>query len=436
MGRRALSRADRLLLGIVLVTAVLGALITWLVLPPEKVGEGERLPSTFFNVASGTKAAYEVLERLNYPVGRLRHRIEPETLESSGTLFLLRPDVTLDRGEVAALLAWVKAGHALVVAPGPPKGPFFTRTPRGRKPAHPSAVRDRDEGSLLDEWFQFVEVPRKAEQVLDRLPLVRSTFPARAAREPLMAGIGELATDGCERFNPESPLAGLLEKMKPHAFWKDEAGIVGLWATLGEGTIVALADTYPLSNRGLSDADNGLLMANLARQLSSRYGGQITFDEFHLGFPEQDYSAVAMAKLVLVGPWRWAVVQAIFVGLLALWGGAVRFGSPRDVTLRQRRRHREFAEAAGRLLNEAGATGVAAETLSRHYRERLCRLLELGPEAEDGRIAQAVRERSGQDVAALLQQARGATSAKVGRQKLLALTRQLHHLVETLDHGA
>jgi hypothetical protein len=226
-----------------------------------------------------------------------------------------------------------------------------------------------------------------------------------------LAGIGELWADGRERFKAQSPLAGPLEKLAPHVFWKDKAGIVGLWATLGQGTIVALADPYALSNLGLSDADNGLLAANLARELSSRYPGQITFDEFHLGFPQQDYSAVALAKLVLAGPWRWAVAQAIFVAVLALWARAVRFGSPRDVTLRRRRQHREFAEAAGRLL-------------------------EVRPDADDGRLAQAVRERSGQDVAALLQQARSATAAAVGRQKLLTLTRQLHHLVETLDHGA
>ena len=43
-----------------------------------------------------------MLERLNYPVGRLRHRIEPETLGATGTLFLLQPEVGLDRDEVAA----------------------------------------------------------------------------------------------------------------------------------------------------------------------------------------------------------------------------------------------------------------------------------------------------------------------------------------------
>ena len=44
MGQLALSRADRLLLGIVLVTAVFGALVTWLILPPEKVGANRKTP--------------------------------------------------------------------------------------------------------------------------------------------------------------------------------------------------------------------------------------------------------------------------------------------------------------------------------------------------------------------------------------------------------
>ena len=90
--------------------------------------------------------------------------------------------------------------------------------------------------------------------------------------------------DGPRRIPPKSPLAGPLEKLAPHVFWKDEQGIVGLWAKFGRGTIVALADTYPLSNVGLGDADNGLLLGNLARELSAHYPGQITFDEYHLGF--------------------------------------------------------------------------------------------------------------------------------------------------------
>jgi hypothetical protein len=435
MGRLALSRADRLLLGIVLVTAVLGALVTWLILPPEKLGAIQTLPSTFFNVAYGAKAAYQVLDRLEYPVDRLRRPIDHGTLEPTSVLFLLQPVIGLDRDEVAALEEWIKAGHALVVVPGPPDG-IHEEHPTRRDTQKRSSSAPH-EGSALEEWFHFVEIPKNSEE------LVRTDFRASrskhdrspAIREPLLEGIGELVAAGRWRFRPKSPLAGPLKELSPHVFWRDEQGIVGLRVKFGRGTIIALADPYPLSNLGLSDGDNGLLLGNLARELSRHYPGQIAFDEFHLGFPQQDSSPVAIAKLMLVGPWRWAVGQAIFVGILALWAGAVRFGSPRDVMPRRRRQHREFAEAAGRLLDEAGATALAAETLYHYYRGRLCRLMELGPEADDGRLGQAVREQSGYEIAALLQDARSAASAPVGRQKLLTLTRKLHCLVEALDHG-
>ena len=166
-----------------------------------------------------------------------------------------------------------------------------------------------------------------------------------------------------------------MAKAEAHAFWKDEQGIIGLRAEFGKGTIIALADSFPLSNLGISEADNGLLLANVARELSDRYPGQVAFDEYHLGFPERDWSSLAMVKLLLAGPWRWAIGQAILVGLLGLYAGAVRFGSPQDVTRKPRRQHREFAESAGRLLDESGATALAAETLYRHYRDRLCRLV-------------------------------------------------------------
>jgi hypothetical protein len=435
MGRLALSRADRLLLGIVLVMAVLGALVTWLILPPEKIGAVKKLPSTFFNVAYGTKATYQVLDRLEYPVDRLRRPIDHETLKPTGVLFLLQPAVGLDRDELSALEDWIEAGHALVVVPGPPDGPYEKRPSRPNTPKRSSSARGDD--SLLEEWFHFTEMPKKPEKLIPT-DLRASRSPRDrppAAGEPLLAGIGELVADGHRRFSPKSPLAGPLEKLSPHVFWKDEQGIVGLRAEFGRGTIIALADTYPLSNLGLSDADNGLLLGNLARELSKRYPGQLAFDEYHLGFAQQDSSAVAIAKLMLVGPWRWAVGQTLLVGILALGAAAVRFGGPRDVTPRRRRQHREFAEAAGRLLDEAGATGLAAETLYHYYRDRLCRLLELGTEADDNRLGQAVRARSGQEIGDLLEQARNAASTPVGRQKLLTLTRKLHRLVETLDHG-
>jgi hypothetical protein len=240
---------------------------------------------------------------------------------------------------------------------------------------------------------------------------------------------------GDRRFLSQSPLRGPLTEAKAHVFWTDERGIVGLRATLGKGTVVALADSYPLSNLGIARADNGLLLGNLARQLSERYQGQIAFDEYHLGFPQGDWSSLAMLKLIVAGPWRWAIGQALVVVLLGLYAGAVRFGSPRDLSRTPRRQHREFAEAAGRLLDEAGAGAISARTLYRHYRERLCRAASLDAEVDQRRLCGAVSDRWGPEMADALQQAAAAADAPVGRQNLLAVFRKLHHLVEALDHG-
>ena len=124
------------------------------------------------------------------------------------------------------------------------------------------------------------------------------------------------------------------------------------------------------------------------------------------------------------------------MGVLAMYAAGLRFGRPRDVTLKPRRQHREFAEAAGRLLSEAGAVPLAAETLFRYYRDRLCRLVYLEPDADDQRLGQVVRERSGREIAAILAEAQGVIAGRAGRQKLLAVSQQLHRLVEALDHGA
>ncbi len=218
-------------------------------------------------------------------------------------------------------------------------------------------------------------------------------------------------------------------------FWKDEGGAIGIEAHSGDGTIIALADEYPFTNVGVSEADNGLLLANIARQLSAKYPGDIAFDEYHLGMAERDVSEVAIAKLMLAGPWRWAVLQAALVGVLALFAQAVRFGKPKDVVRKLRRQHREFAEAAGRLFEEAGAAPLAAETLYRYYRDRLCKRLLLDNQVEDGQLCDALERRAGPAAAAALRNALHTMQGPIGRQKLLELTYELHRAAEAIEHG-
>jgi hypothetical protein len=430
----ALSRADRLLLSIVLLLAALGALAGWLFLPPEKTGGIVKLPSTFYNAGYGAKATYLALERMEYPTKQLRRPIDETTLEGIGVLFVLTPTVGLMDDEVTALEDWVKAGHCLVVAPGRPFDDLA------------GAVSTCDGGScgsrggiFLDQWFALEKTARKPEAEEKVRVDLAATLSAKDRQadqgDPLIAGIGSLVAGDKRRFNGSSPLAGSMKKMPAKVFWKDKLGTVALRTQCGEGTIVALADTYPLSNLGIGEADNGLLLGNMVREMSARYPGGVAFDEYHLGFPLRDWSSVAIAKLTFAGQWRWAVAQAALVGILAMYAGAVRFGSPRDVVHRQRRQRREFAEAAGRLLDEAKATSLAAETLYGYYRGRLCRLTHLESDTDDGRLSQAVHKRSGREITALLRRATGAAALRPSRQELLETVKEFHRVVETLDHG-
>ena len=430
MSRLSLSRTDRLLFGILLVLVVLGALLTWLFMPPEKSGGFVSSPSTFYNVRYGTKAAYLTLHELGYPVNQLRRPIDYSTLKGTGVLFMLNPILGLNDFESEALQEWVKEGHALVIAPGAADSEMDSNHAcRGGK----CGVR----GSYIDEWFRLVSVEENEDKKI-RVDLgVNQPLPdwQPDRDDPLIEGIGPLVAKGCWRFSPETPLRGVLEKSTPHIFWKDKQGTVAFQTEFGDGTIIALSDLYFLTNLGIREGDNVLLLDNIVATLTDRYPGSVSFDEYHLGFAHRDWSALAIAKLTFTGGWRWAAAQAALVGLLLLFAGTVRFGSPRDVVLKKRRNHREFAVSAGRLLRDAGATSMATEELIGYYRNRLCGLVHIESDADDNRLARAVGDSLGYDIQPLLAQCGEAVNRPLGRHKLLTIVKELHQVVEALDHG-
>lgn len=425
MSLPALARVDRILLSILLVGTLLVALLHWLLAPPEKTGSIERHPSTFFNVGTGAKAAYEVLDELKYRVTCLRRRISAESLQGIGVLFILRPDVGLARQEVAALQEWIEKGHALIVVPGSPAE---------------NAMNHREgsyEETYFGDWFHAVDATPKPAKKAGEFLAVEPPAPLQKikADDALTAGIGELAVPAGRRFDPESPCRGPLQDASPRIFWKDSQGAIGVAVEYGDGAIVALSDEYPLTNLGLGRGDDGLLLANVVRKMSARSPGSVAFDEFHLGMGEHDVSPVAIVKLMVSGPWRWAAMQAALVGVLALLAQGLRFGSPQGVVLQPRRQHREFAEAAGRLFEEAGATSLAAATLYRYYRERICKMLLFDSQVDDRQLCEAVERRAGPAAASELRQAQEALHGALNQQKLLALSRKLHRVAEALDHG-
>jgi hypothetical protein len=407
-------RADRLLLLTLVVLAVLLSVLAAVLAPPPRAGSPDERPSTFFNAPHGTKAAYLALGRLGQAPQRLRRPIDRDTLEGVNALIILRPVVELTSYERHTLLAWVEAGHRLLVAPAAPD-------PRGHA------------GRGLADWFKFTTSDNRPASTL---PATASTFEPPG--DDLLAGIRCLTARAGQRFKGDGLLAGDLAELQATPVWSDDAGVVAARIPYGTGTIIALSDVYALTNAGLSEADNPLWLANLALALRGADDTAVlAFDEYHAGFPYRAPSWAAIAQLLLTEGWSPSVVQLLLVSGLALWAGAVRFGRPRDVHYQPRRRQSEFARAAGQLLLRAGATALAHETLSAHYRARLCRVLHLSTTVDDAHLAATLAARGRADLLAALQPPAGAArSSPLTARQLLDFSRKLHRELEALEHGS
>jgi hypothetical protein len=93
--------------------------------------------------------------------------------------------------------------------------------------------------------------------------------------------------------------------------------------TFGKGTIVLVADTYPLSNEGLREARDPGLIARIAGPAT-----RITFDENHFGVSETGSVTKLMARYRLQG----AVAILIVAAALFLWRSASSLLPPRAAT--------------------------------------------------------------------------------------------------------
>jgi hypothetical protein len=329
----------------------------------------------------------------------VRKPLTVSSLTGLRTLFVLAPIVPLGQGEEHALLDWVHGGHVLVVVPSPVER--FTK------------------------W-------------LDRASLDGTS--ATGGTEsldpdiPWLSGIEHLSTSPRLRETLSGPAHGPLEHAKTTHFWKDERGTLGLLLSYGNGFVVALADAHPLSNRGLGEADNALLLDGLARIASANdTTGAVGFDEYHLGFDEGDASPVALVKLLMVERFRPGILQALLVFALAVAATAWRFGAPIPRVVSRRRQHGEFAGAAGRLLLESGAASLVRSKLLSHYRAWAIDHTGLRPDIDDAALDAELGRRAGLDVARLLAESRRDQGASP--KDVLRTSRVLYGVRKALSHG-
>ncbi len=135
------------------------------------------------------------------------------------------------------------------------------------------------------------------------------------------------------------------------------------WTRLGEGRVVAVADTFSCSNAGIDAADNIFFYLEAVRRHAS--GKPVLFLETHHGFQHEPSISQYFAQVGL-GP---VLLQLLLLGLLALWVYGARHAPVLAPSTLARRPAAEYAATMAHLYGRgnarAHAVQVAVEELAR-----------------------------------------------------------------------
>jgi hypothetical protein len=383
--RLALERDDRLLLivaGMILLAATLASA---LLAPPVESGPGG-FPSSYATGKDGAKAAYLTLQDLGYNLERWT--APPTQLPGQAShvvLILADPYFPGTDEEKIAIQDFVRRGGR-VIATG-------TRA---------AALLDLHEVSFLEETSaaaQGEEFPPKLVGPLSR----------RAAR---------VALPSRPRWKRTQP--GDLE------YYGDGKGGVVVSSSLGAGTIIWWAGSFPLTNYGITQASNLNLLLN---SVGGAGTGRILWDEYYHG--ERAGLWIYLRKT----PLPWGVLQLALLALAVILTYSRRSGPIVMGVAPSRLSPIEFVETVGDLYARKHAAAEALETAVQRFRGLLARSVGLPREASLGTLRPLMAQMGGaaDGLPALLERCELATRAGIRDEgETLKLFQELHRYTRRL----
>jgi hypothetical protein len=295
----SLGRAQRIAAAVVALVVLVNVVLAGLgdVVPRSPGGPRS---STYGTAAEGLAGYGDLLERSGHDVTRLRSRVGPADLPVEATAFVADPE-QLSQSEGAALAGFVLDGGRLVIT-GPAAQPLveaFT--------GHAAEIESFDAADEIDVW-----VPT-----------------------PLTGAARTLAGDRGNRwvaYGPLLPLAGV------------DGRATVITASVGEGRVVAVADTDPLLNRYLAQADNASFGLALAGP-----GRPVVFVESAHGYAEGGLGSVPSG-------WKWAAAGLVVALMLGLWAAGTRFGPPEPSVRALRPPRRDYVDAVAATMQRGVRT--------------------------------------------------------------------------------
>jgi hypothetical protein len=363
-------------------------------------------PSMYNPKGVGLKAYHLLLERQGFRVADLRS--DWSALKPGDGLVIIAEPFTPDRQpgseEIEALRAWVERGGSVLY--------FVT------KPARPLQPEDPLFGDVA-----IVEADPKLTQV----------SPVSSG-SPLVENVNEIVVASPVRL--KLPPSGGYEVL-----FKDDAGILAITRPYGKGRLVAAAATSLVGNSGIREADNAVLLVNLAANLRPENRPTVLFDEYHhgVGLAKGENLTGKEGGLLenLPVPLRLGFLHLLGFGALLVYNSNRRFGRAKTLNPPDYRPSTDYVGSLAKLYQRAGGADIALLSLHHDFARALTRHLELPPDATMPQVVARVGERHPGEVAevqsvlALCEQVRAGT--RITETELLNLARQMETLRRRLN---
>jgi len=378
--------ADRKLL-LIAGSVFLLLLSVFFFVPPE-AGPDSGVPSTYSSTAGGARAAFLLLQEMKYDVRRWEQPPSDLPQNAAGSVLILAgPQMAPEPPEKDALLQFVERGGVVLLT-----------------------------GALLENFFAGTKLKI----------------------QPLPGEVQEFSAQPASRYSRSAPKIAL----RPLAHWtKLGAGqsalygepgrsVVVIWRH-GAGRIIWWAAATPLTNAGITRADNlNLFLETLRESSAQNRPPQIYWDEYFHGQSNSLWAFFAKTPLPM------GLLQIALVVLAVFFTFSRRSGPVVKPAAVSRLAPLEFVDTLGALYQRAGASPAAVSVAYQKFRGLLTRQLRLPAAISDNLLAQAAGPRLGQkpqDLADVLQRADAAARAvKLAPARALEIVRELETLEQKI----
>jgi hypothetical protein len=386
----ALDAKDRnLIIGAAAIALLLSGL-AYAIAPPRNQQQAG-FPSSYSAASDGSKAAYLFLQRLGYGVERWESA--PDQLPSAlaarqkTVLILASPFPIYADADRAALRRFVSNGGEILAV-------GFSASD-----LVPGVVAQPDYGAQPD--------------------LESRQFPALLPSR-LTAGAASISMRTPDKWVSHKPNALELYGTDDHP--------VVTTIKVGAGEIIWWASPWPLTNAGIREQQNAMLLLNSIGPPGDRH---LLWDEYFHGMRESFFS------YVVTTPLPWAALQVAIAFLLIAFTFSRRSGPIRAPLAESRLSPLEFIETLGDLYQTAHAAPVAVAVSYQRYRTLLLRKLGLSKRATLQDLSKAAAPRIEVSESALLDTSaraeRAMRSMDLDEKEALALVQELHDYSNRLD---